>query len=120
MFAKAKQWTMCLEFADALTRISPTRRSGWIKRAVSLEELGRTGESITVLVECLDLFKDDIMVPYYLAVFWGKIGNPMEARRWLAIALARAKNPKEAKEWKLRALDESALEGLWKEIGDED
>ena len=118
IYAKAEKWDACLDIATALTQMTPDRRFGWVHLAMTLRKLNRVAEARDVLLSVLDKFEPNTTFPYYLACYCANLGDLEAARTWLAKALSTARDEEEAGRIKLRAMNESDLELLWKKIGE--
>ena len=114
--AKAGKWDACLDIATALTQMLPERRFGWIHRAFSLHKMGRTQEAVDCLMAVIDRFETNATMPFYLALFYCRMGKIMDARQWLGKAFEHTVRKQERDKLKLKVLDEPDLEPLWKSI----
>ena len=114
IYAKAGRWDMAAEVACSLTLMLPENSFGWIHRAYSLHELGRTQEAWNVLHPKVDKFSDQYIISYNLACYACRLGNMNDSLRWLEKAIGLAGK----KEIRVMALDDPDLEPLWDKIGE--
>lgn len=57
--AEADDWVACLGIAASLTTMNPKHLLGWIHRAKSLHQLGRTQEAKDLLISVVDDFQSN-------------------------------------------------------------
>jgi tetratricopeptide (TPR) repeat protein len=110
--ANLEKWTAALDISSAILKMVPKWPSGWIYRASSLTELNRQQDAYETLSAAAALFPGDEIIPYDLACVCCALKRVDEARSWLGKAIEAGGN-----EIKLKALDDSDLEPLWREIG---
>ncbi|MCL4180230.1 MAG: tetratricopeptide repeat protein [Verrucomicrobia bacterium] len=110
VYANLEKWDGALELASALMRMMPSKPEGYLYTASSLQELGRKEESLQTLLTAVERFPADEIVLYDLACLCCLLGRVEDARRWLAKAIEVGGD-----EVKLRALDDTDLEPLWKQ-----
>jgi len=91
----------------------PHEPAGYIWRAISLRKLGCTQEAYDEIARVVDKFDGLGTVPYLAAVFASELQQMNKAWHWLERAFAT----ENGKELKLQALEEKALEPLWRRIG---
>ena len=107
--ARAKQWDMCVDVANAIIKLAPKRTSGWINRANTLYWAGRTQEAFDSLLPAVDRFPKVWAIPYDLACYCAQLGKMAEARSWLARAFAIPTSATEKQLVKLTALHDPDL-----------
>jgi tetratricopeptide (TPR) repeat protein len=117
VFAKAGKWDACLDIATALTAITPRRRFGWIHRAISLDRLQRPAEAKELLLSVVEKLGPCSTVAFHLACVCARLGQLVEAKRWVKEAIELAKDKVTSDRLRLRVLDEPALEEFWRQIG---
>lgn len=83
IFARARNWTACLETAEALTDAVPRLAMSWLLLAASLHELHATEDACETLLEVMDEFPDEPAFPYRLACYYCHLGQLPEAKEWL-------------------------------------
>jgi tetratricopeptide (TPR) repeat protein len=108
--ANLEKWAGALDIASAIVKMVPEWPSGWIYQASSLTELNRQHEAYETLSAAAALFPRDEIIMYDLACVCCALKRVEEAREWLGKAIEAG-----GKEIKLRALDDSDLEPLWRE-----
>lgn len=114
IYAKLEKWDACLEIGNALTKMTPDRRFGWVHLAMTLRKLNRIAEARDVLLSALDKFDPNTTFPYFLACYCAQLGQITEARDWLEKAFTNAASEQDKKRVKLRALDDPDLEPIWR------
>jgi uncharacterized protein HemY len=110
--AEAHDWDACLDISSSLTTSNPNRLFGWIHRAKSLYQLGRTQEAKDLLISVVDDFQSNSTVPFHLARYCCVLGQADEALRWLDRAVAAADNPEELFRLRRQLVEDPALEPL--------
>jgi Flp pilus assembly protein TadD len=110
--ANLEKWADALDIASAIVKAVPEWPSGWIYQASSLTELNQQKEAYETLSAAAALFPKDEIILYDLACICCALKRVDEARSWLGKAIGAGGN-----EIKLKALDDSDLEPLWREIG---
>ncbi len=83
IYAKTKNWLLCVDIGKALSKIAPKRASSWIHWAYSLHELKRTKEAWDVLFPVASDFPQETTISYNLACYACQMGNHDQAREWL-------------------------------------
>ena len=109
--ANLEKWAGALDIASAIVKVVPEWPSGWIYRASSLTELNRQQEAYETLSAAAALFPRDEIILYDLACVCCALKRVDEARSWLGKAIEAGGNA-----IRLKALDDSDLEPLWREI----
>ena len=107
--AHSKNWNECVELAAAIIRTDPTVAMGWIHRSYALHELNRTAEARDGLMSVVGIFPEELTIPYNLACYECKLGNPSKARQWLE----KIFSTEHAEEWRATALEDLDLKPLW-------
>ncbi len=110
--AAERHWDEALRVAELELVAAPDRMSGWVDRSYSLHELSRTLEAREALLPALKLFPQAGVIPYNLACYACRLGNPTEAQQWLRKAIARG----DRGEFKRLALSDPDLAALKEEI----
>lgn len=89
--AARRDWTRSLAVADLLVATAPERANGWIHRAYAARraEGGGLTRAREILMEALERFPDEAVIPYNLACYASQLGELDEARRWLETARQR-------------------------------
>jgi tetratricopeptide (TPR) repeat protein len=117
VYAKAGKWDACLDIATALTQMTPRRRFGWIHRAISLDQLQRPAEAKELLLSAVGKLGPSSTVAFHLACICARLGQLIEAKRWVKEAIDLAQDKATLDRLRLRLLDEPVLESFWREIG---
>ena len=112
VFARLKQWTVCVEIGNSMVAAAPKLQFGWIQRSFALHELKKTKEARDLLLPVVEKFPKDTTIPYNLACYECQLGDLKAARRWLEKTLAM----KGAKMIKRQALEDPDLAPLRDEI----
>ena len=114
--AKARNWDVAAETADALVRVAPEQASAWICLAYATRR--KTGGGIPqareILLRAQPKFPDQGLIPFNLACYECQLGNFDQAKKWLAQAFAIG----DAKELKRMALADPDLEPMRKQIAE--
>ena len=110
--AAEQRWDEALRVAELEVMSAPEAMSGWVDRSYSLHELQRTAEARDALLPAVKKFPEASLIPYNLACYACRLGNPAEARQWLLKAIARG----EKAEIKALALEDPDLALLREEI----
>ncbi len=113
IYAKAKKWDACLDFASALVQMVPDHPLGWVHRSFCLHELERTAEARDNLLRVVDKFPEHAVMRYNLACYECQLGRLEQAKNWLEKAFKLG----DAKAMKLAGLDDPDLQPLWRDIG---
>lgn len=113
IYATAKNWGAALNIAAALIQLKPDGPLGWVHRSYALHELKRTAEARDNLLRVLDKFPISATMRYNLACYECQLGDLERAKQWLEKAFKLG----DAKKMKLAALDDPALEPLWRTGG---
>ncbi|MGA2863479.1 MAG: hypothetical protein ABSF95_03220 [Verrucomicrobiota bacterium] len=92
--------------------MTPERRCGQFRRALSLRRLNWTAEATDVLVSVVDKFEANPTFPYYLACDCAQLGQSDEAKGWFTLALANATSDEERERIKSRAQDDADMEPI--------
>jgi predicted Zn-dependent protease len=114
--AIAGKWDVCLEMATVLTTTTPERRFGWVHRAHTLHQLGRTQEAKDLLVSVANKFESNSTIPFHLARNCCGLGQMDEAFRWLQKAVAAVDHPAELLRLRKQVVEDPALEPLRKKL----
>jgi predicted Zn-dependent protease len=110
--ARQKKWQECFEIAEDTMRACPEWANGWIHRASALHELKRTQEAVVLLLPAAELFPENSTIPYNLASYEVWLGDYKSACFWLT----RAFSLDDPKTIKLRALNDSNFDPLWRDV----
>lgn len=110
--AARKRWEEALTVARILLRGCPDEPQGWVDQAFALHEMRRTLEAWQALLPAAKKFPDNHIIPYNLACYASRLGNQIEAKRWLDKAAAVA--GKEAIQ--KMALQDQDLKALWETV----
>jgi tetratricopeptide (TPR) repeat protein len=115
IYAKESKWNVCKDIAKAITKLAPTRSSGWLHLAYATRRAkdGGLKPAREILSSATEKFPKAPIIFYNLACYDCQLGNLKEAKQWLgkAIDLAGKKNIR------LMALDDTDLKPLWEQIG---
>jgi tetratricopeptide (TPR) repeat protein len=109
VYSRACKWAACVDIADAIVKMTPDCRFGWIHRSYALHVLRRTVEAYEYLFPVADKFPDCWTVPYNLACYCAQLGRIPEAEMWFQKAVAI-----EPDTVRKAGLDDPDLEPLWK------
>ena len=112
IYSQEKQWESALEVAHAVIKLAPERSSGWINQSYSLHEMNRTLEAWNNLLPVASKFPDVSTIPYNLACYACRLGNPEQAQSWLEKAI-RVQGKEKIK---ALALGDQDLKPLWDKI----
>jgi predicted Zn-dependent protease len=110
--ARAGQWHLAVNIAQAVLDLEPEKPFGWIHRAFALHELRRTQEAWDGLLPVAEKFSDEPLIPYYLACYACRLGRLSEARSWLAKAFEAG----DRDQVRSMALHDPDLEPLWNQL----
>jgi tetratricopeptide (TPR) repeat protein len=113
IYTLAGRHDSALPVAEALVKAAPDRYPGYIWRAHSLNELGRTSEAVEALLPAARKFPTLGIIPFQIACYHAALGQLHDAKTWLQCAFASP----EADSLKLKALDDPKLKELWDKIG---
>jgi tetratricopeptide (TPR) repeat protein len=108
--ATAGRWDRAYQIAGTLTELAAEDISSWVWRAYALRRMpgGGIEPARELLLGVVEKFPREWTICYNLACYACQLGNPEEARGWLAKAFARG----EARALKRMALDDPDLEPL--------
>lgn len=112
IYSTEQKWEECLDIANAILTLDFNHVHGWIHKAVSLHQLGRTQEAYEHLKNSPEMFPENWMIRYNLARLACHLKRKRDAWQWLEQAI----NLGNCKQLKLMALDDPELEPLWVEI----
>ena len=118
VYAKAGKWAACLDIATSLTQMTPRRRFGWVHRAISLDRLQRPAEAKELLLSAVEKLGPCSTFAFHLACVCARLGQLVEAKRWVKQAIGLAQDRATLDRLRLRVLDEPALEEFWRQVGD--
>lgn len=115
IYAKAKEWDMAAEVANALTRMTPESPASWICLAYSTRRKTDGGFSMAkeILLEAERKIPKECLFAYNLACYCSQLSQFEEAQTWLKKAMAIDK-----KTVKRIALHDPDLKPLWDSLGD--
>jgi tetratricopeptide (TPR) repeat protein len=118
IFNHAGKHEMAFTIAEGLTRLLPDDPEGFVWRSYSARRMpgGGVENALALLLDVIDDFPDEPLLPFNLACYHCQLGQQVEARSWLQIAFEVAERNGVAKIWKLKALKERDLESLWGEM----
>jgi hypothetical protein len=112
ILAAEKKWLESLEIAGTLTEMVSEDAVGWVNRSFSLHELKRTSEARQNLLQIIDKFPADPIIPYNLACYECQLGDMNQARKWLDTAFRLGNRNR----MKPMALNDPDLRPLWREL----
>jgi tetratricopeptide (TPR) repeat protein len=94
IYTAENKWNACVDIAQAITKLAPSRSTGWIYLSVALHELKRTKEARDNLMGVEQQFPDQYLIRYNLACYESRLGNLKKAYQLLkkAIELAATKD----------------------------
>ncbi len=104
------EWEAALAMARALVLADPDRPSGYIHQSYCLHEMARTEEAWELLLETVERFPKDSVIPYNLACYACQLGDLMVARDWIQRAM-KIRGKAEIKAMALQDSDLSLLKG---------
>ena len=113
--AEGNSWDAASEVAETLVAVAPERASGWVHRAYATRR-ARTGslaQAEKLLIEALDKFPKESVIPYNLACYAAQLGRLDEAWDWLHKAMEVEGDVKAIQQ---RALGDADLKPLWERI----
>jgi Flp pilus assembly protein TadD len=89
--AARRDWARALTVAERLVSLAPDRANAWIHSAYSARrtESGGLTYARLILLQALDRFPDESVIPYNLACYAAQLGELDDARRWLETARQR-------------------------------
>lgn len=108
VYAKAGQWTQCVDLGQALVKAAPRRSFGWIHRSYAPHELKRTQEAFDQLLPVAKRFSKVWLIPYNLACYCAQLGRLDECERWFKKAMDI-----DEEAVKREAIDDPDLKPLW-------
>jgi len=110
--AEGNSWDAAVEVADALVAVAPERSSGWVHRAYATRRARSGGleQAERLLLEALDKFPKESVIPYNLACYAAQLGHLDEAWDWFHKAIEVEGDVKTIKQ---RALGDADLKPLW-------
>jgi|ERR1700722_3923653 len=116
IYAKESKWEACRDIACAITKIEPSRPSGWIHLAYSTRRAPSGGLKAArkILCSTVEKFPQVYLIPYNLACYDCQLGHLKEALKWLEKAIDLAGK----KDIRAMALDDPDLEPLWNDISE--
>lgn len=106
--AKTGNWRECLDLAEALIILIPTRTSGWINRSRAFHELKRTPEAVENLRSVAQQFSTQWTISYDLACYCAQLGRLEDCKIWLRKAVAADKEAATR-----AAIADPSLKPLW-------
>src|SRR5262245_43327198 len=86
--AHAKKWEACMDIAEAIIKLDPSRTDGWIHRSFALHEIQHTQEAFDKLRPVAKRFPSVWKIPYNLACYCSQLRRFEEAEEWLKKAMA--------------------------------
>lgn len=118
VLAALQDWDAAYETALLIIDRAPREPAGWIHRAYAARRMteGSLEKAFKALYPALDLFPDELLIPYNLACYCCQLNRLPEARIWLQRALRIQKQPKARDTIKRMALADSDLAPLREEI----
>ena len=96
--------------------MTPRRRFGWVHQAISLDRLKRPAEAKELLLSAVEKLGPCSTFAFHLACVCARLGQLVEAKRWVKEAIDLAKDKATLDRLRLRVLDEPALESFWRQI----
>lgn len=114
IYAKESKWTACVDIASTITKLAAEDSFGWIHKSFALHELKRTQEAYDNLIQIIDDFPEEWLMPYNLACYAAQLGNLKQAGEWFEQAMLIG----DENEIKRMAIDDPDLEPLWAEISE--
>jgi predicted Zn-dependent protease len=94
--------------------MTPERPLGWLHRAHTLHQLGRTKEAKDLLLSVVNDFESNSTIPYHLARYCCGLGQADQAKQWLGKALLVAADMTEVERLRRMAMEDPDLEPLRK------
>lgn len=90
--AASRNWPRGLAVAELLVTVAPDRVNGWIHRAFSARRApgGGLGRARELLLEAVERFPEESIIPYNLACYAAQLGDLDDARRRLETACQQA------------------------------
>jgi len=116
IYSKESIWDACRNIAAAITKSDPGRLSGWVNLAYATRRAagGRIAKAQEILLEAIQWFPKESVIPYNLACYACQSDDLKGAWQWLEHAFELG----DAAELKLKALEDPDLEKLWSEISE--
>ena len=113
--AEGNSWDAAAEVAESLVAVAPERASGWVHRAYAARRArcGSLAQAENLLLEALDKFPKESVIPYNLACYAAQLGRLDDAWDWLHKAMEVEGDVKAIKQ---RALGDTDLKPLWERI----
>lgn len=112
IYAKAREWEVCLDIGTALLKIDPGSEVGWVRTAAAYHGLKDYSSAFAALAPALDKFPKSAYVKYDLACYHCLLGRLPEARALLIDALKLG-----GQQLKLHSLGDPDLKQLRDKIG---
>ena len=96
--ARLEKWETARDMARVFTKVSPSGPTGWLCLSYSLFKLDRPLEAYLQLLHRREAFPNISAIPYFLACYSWKMGDPKRAGKWLTMykELGGQKNVKSA------------------------
>ncbi len=118
IFSAGGKHEMAFHVAEGLTRLLPDDAEVFAWRSYSVRRMTNDGveKALSLLLDAVNDFPDEPLLPFNLACYNCQLGQLVEARNWLHVAFAAAERNRTTKHWKIKALDEKDLEPLWGEV----
>ena len=110
--AQANKWAACVEIADTLIKLDPSRSDAWIHRSYALHRVNRTQEAFDKLLPVANKFPQVWTIPYNLACYSAQLGRLDESQEWLKRAMGI-----DAQTVQRVAMDDPDLKPLWDRRG---
>ena len=113
--AAGNSWDAAEEVAQSLVAIAPERASGWVHRAYATRRAVNGGLALAekLLIEAMQKFPKESVIPYNLACYAAQAGRLDTAWDWLHKAMEVEGDVKLIKQ---RALADTDLKPLWERI----
>jgi hypothetical protein len=114
IYATAGKWSQAFQIAEGLTRLLPDTAEPFIWRSECARKIPDAGprRALELLLDVVNEFPDEPVVPFNLARYNALLGDRMVARSWLHIAFDIAARKGTSSHWRMQALDEPDLEPL--------
>jgi tetratricopeptide (TPR) repeat protein len=115
IYTKLEKHDAAFAIAHGLTRILAQDPEAFIWRSYSARRMQRGGleRAMDLLLEVVNTFPDEPILPFNLACYNAQLGKFTEARNWLVIALQVAERSGSLDYWKLEARNDIDLKPLW-------
>ena len=87
LLAISRRWNECVDVACAITAQEPMNPTGWRQLAEALHRTGQSQQAVNVLLPAAKRNPGNVLMCRDLARYFTRIGDEIQAQRWLESAL---------------------------------